>query len=215
MNVLLDNFPEFRDGFIGTVSITAVSSVIALVLGVLVAGLRVSPVPPLRIFGTAWVTLLRNTPLTLLFLVSFFVVPEIFFPGMSPFLLGSLALGFYTSSFVCEAVRSGINTVPLGQAEAARSIGMTFSQTLRIVVLPQATRTVIPPLSSIFIALTKNSAIAGAFSVTELFGWQKLMSDRGYAITPVFIWVALGYLVVTFAISGLFWLVERRMEVAR
>ncbi|MCX5105399.1 MULTISPECIES: amino acid ABC transporter permease [unclassified Streptomyces] len=215
MNVLFDNFPEFRDGFIGTVSITAVSSVIALVLGVLVAGLRVSPVPPLRIFGTAWVTLLRNTPLTLLFLVSFFVVPEIFFPGMSPFLLGSLALGFYTSSFVCEAVRSGINTVPLGQAEAARSIGMTFSQTLRIVVLPQATRTVIPPLSSIFIALTKNSAIAGAFSVTELFGWQKLMSDRGYAITPVFIWVALGYLVVTFAISGLFWLVERRMEVAR
>ncbi|MFI6725519.1 amino acid ABC transporter permease [Streptomyces sp. R-74717] len=215
MNVLLDNFPEFRDGFIGTVSITAVSSVIALALGVLVAGLRVSPVPPLRIFGTAWVTLLRNTPLTLLFLVSFFVVPEIFFPGMSPFLLGSLALGFYTSSFVCEAVRSGINTVPLGQAEAARSIGMTFSQTLRIVVLPQATRTVIPPLSSIFIALTKNSAIAGAFSVTELFGWQKLMSDRGYAITPVFIWVALGYLVVTFAISGLFWLVERRMEVAR
>lgn len=215
MNVLLDNFPEFRDGFIGTVSITAVSSVIALVLGVLVAGLRVSPVPPLRIFGTAWVTLLRNTPLTLLFLVSFFVVPEIFFPGMSPFLLGSLALGFYTSSFVCEAVRSGINTVPLGQAEAARSIGMTFSQTLRIVVLPQATRTVIPPLSSIFIALTKNSAIAGAFSVTELFGWQKLMSDGGYAITPVFIWVALGYLVVTFAISGLFWLVERRMEVAR
>ncbi|MFE6664996.1 amino acid ABC transporter permease [Streptomyces sp. NPDC057697] len=215
MNVLLDNFPEFRDGFIGTVSITAVSSVIALVLGVVVAGLRVSPVPPLRIFGTAWVTLLRNTPLTLLFLVSFFVVPEIFFPGMSPFLLGSLALGFYTSSFVCEAVRSGINTVPLGQAEAARSIGMTFSQTLRIVVLPQATRTVIPPLSSIFIALTKNSAIAGAFSVTELFGWQKLMSDRGYAITPVFIWVALGYLVVTFAISGLFWLIERRMEVAR
>ncbi|MCX4673818.1 amino acid ABC transporter permease [Streptomyces sp. BE308] len=215
MNVLLDNFPEFRDGFIGTVSITAVSSVIALVLGVAIAGFRVSPVPPLRIFGTAWVTLLRNTPLTLLFLIFYFVVPEILFPGMSPFLLGSLALGFYTSSFVCEAVRSGINTVPLGQAEAARSIGMTFAQTLRIVVLPQATRTVIPPLSSIFIALTKNSAIAGAFSVTELFGWQKLMSDRGYEITPVFIWVALGYLVVTFVISGLFRLLERRMEVAR
>ncbi|GGY93483.1 amino acid ABC transporter permease [Streptomyces nitrosporeus] len=215
MNVLLDNFPEFRDGFIGTVSITAVSSVIALVLGVVIAGFRVSPVPPLRVFGTAWVTLLRNTPLTLLFLIFFFVVPEILFPGMSPFLLGSLALGFYTSSFVCEAVRSGINTVPLGQAEAARSIGMTFAQTLRMVVLPQATRTVIPPLSSIFIALTKNSAIAGAFSVTELFGWQKLMSDRGYEITPVFIWVALGYLVVTFVISGLFRLLERRMEVAR
>lgn len=215
MNVLLDHFPEFRDGFIGTVSITAVSSLLALILGIVVAGFRVSPVPPLRIFGTAWVTLLRNTPLTLLFLVSFFVVPEIFFPGMSPFVLGSLALGFYTSAFVCEAVRSGISTVPIGQAEAARSLGMTFSQTLRMIVLPQATRTVLPPLSSIFIALTKNSAIAGAFSVTELFGWQTLMSEQGYAIGPIFLWVAAAYLVVTFTISGIFRLLERRMEVAR
>lgn len=215
MNVLLDHFPEFRDGFIGTVSITAVSSVIALVLGIVVAGFRVSPVPPLRVFGTAWVTLLRNTPLTLLFLVSFFVVPEILFPGMSPFVLGSLALGFYTSAFVCEAVRSGISTVPIGQAEAARSLGMTFSQTLRMIVLPQATRTVLPPLSSIFIALTKNSAIAGAFSVTELFGWQTLMSEQGYAIGAIFLWVALAYLVVTFTISGIFRVLERRMEVAR
>ncbi|MFG3498150.1 amino acid ABC transporter permease [Streptomyces sp. NPDC047928] len=215
MNVLLDYFPEFRDGFIGTVSITAVSSAIALFLGVLIAGFRVSPVPPLRFFGAAWVTLLRNTPLTLLFLVSFFVVPEVLFPGMSPFVLGSLALGFYTSAFVCEAVRSGINTVPVGQAEAARSIGMTFSQTLRMIVLPQATRTVLPPLSSIFIALTKNSAIAGAFSVAELFGWQKLLSDQGYDIVPIFLWVVLGYLVITFTISGIFRLLERRMEVAR
>ncbi|MFJ9828580.1 amino acid ABC transporter permease [Streptomyces sp. NPDC101160] len=215
MNVLLDNFAEFRNGFIGTVEITVVSSVIALLLGVVIAGFRVSPVPPLRFFGTAWVTLLRNTPLTLLFLVFFFVVPEILFPGMSPFVLASLALGFYTSSFVCEAVRSGINTVPLGQAEAARSLGLTFTQTLRLIVLPQATRTVLPPLSSIFIALTKNSAIAGAFSVTELFGWQTLMSEQGYAIVPIFVWVALAYLVITFAISGLFRLLERNLEVAR
>ncbi|MCK8675856.1 MULTISPECIES: amino acid ABC transporter permease [Streptomyces] len=215
MNVLLDHFSDFRDGFIGTVSITAVSTVIALVLGLVIAGFRVSPIPPLRWFGTAWVTLLRNTPLTLLFLVTTFVVPEILFPGMSAFVLGSLALGFYTSSFICEAVRSGINTVPLGQAEAARSLGMTFPQTLSLIVLPQATRTVLPPLSSILIALTKNSAIAGAFSVTELFGWQKLMGEEGYDIVPVFLWVALAYLVVTFTISGVFRLLERRMEVAR
>ncbi|MCS0637654.1 amino acid ABC transporter permease [Streptomyces sp. LP05-1] len=215
MNVLLDHFSDFRDGFLGTVSITAVSSVIALVLGLVVAGFRVSPVPPLRWFGTAWVTLLRNTPLTLLFLVTTFVVPEILFPGMSAFVLGSLALGFYTSSFICEAVRSGINTVPLGQAEAARSLGMSFTQTLRMIVLPQATRTVLPPLSSILIALTKNSAIAGAFSVTELFGWQKVMSEEGYSIVPVFFWVAVAYLIVTFTISGVFRVLERRLEVAR
>ncbi|MGW7416601.1 amino acid ABC transporter permease [Streptomyces sp. NPDC054863] len=215
MNVLTDHLPLFWEGFIGTVFITAVSSVIAVVLGLLIAGFRVSPVPPLRFFGTAWVTILRNTPLTLLFLVTTFVVPEIFFPGMSPFLLGAVALGFYTSSFVCEAVRSGISTVPVGQAEAARSLGMTFGQTLRMIVLPQATRTVLPPLSSIFIALTKNTAIAGAFAVVELFGVQKTLSEDGYAILPIFIFVALGYLIVTFAISGLFRLLERRMEVAR
>ncbi|MFH8348378.1 amino acid ABC transporter permease [Streptomyces sp. NPDC018045] len=215
MNVLLDYLPEFRTGFLGTVSLTAASGALALLLGLLIAGFRVSPVPPLRAFGTAWVTLLRNTPLTLLFLVAFFVVPQIFFPGISPFVLATLALGFYTSSFICEAVRSGINTVPLGQAEAARSIGMTFIQTLRIIVLPQATRTVIPPLSSILIALTKNSAIAGAFSNAELFNVSKLLNDQGRPIGWIFLWIALAYLIITFAISGIFRLLERRLEVAR
>jgi glutamate transport system permease protein len=215
MNVLLDHLDLFRDGFIGTVSLTAASAALALVLGVLIAGFRVSPVPPLRVFGTVWVTLLRNTPLTLLFLVAFFVLPQVIFPGISSYVLGVLALGFYTSAFVCEAVRSGISTVPLGQAEAARSLGMTFVQTLRMVVLPQATRTVLPPLSSIIIALTKNSAIAGAFNNPELFSVQKVLSDKGFNVMVIFVWVALAYLVLVFAISGLFRLLERRLEVAR
>lgn len=215
MNVLLDNFALFREGFLGTVALTAASAVIALVLGVVMAGFRVSPVPPLRMLGSAWVTLLRNTPLVLLFLIAFFILPKVLFPGMSPYILAILALGFYTSSFVCEAVRSGINTVALGQAEAARSLGMTFIQTLRNIVLPQASRTVIAPMSSIMIALTKNTAIAGAFSNIELFGTQKDLSDMGYNIMFVFFWVALAYLVITFTISGLFRLLERQMGVAR
>jgi glutamate transport system permease protein len=215
MNVLLDHLDLFRDGFLGTVSLTAASAALSLVLGVLIAAFRVSPVPPLRAFGTAWVTLLRNTPLTLLFLVAFFVLPQIVFPGISSYILGVLALGLYTSSFVCEAVRSGISTVPLGQAEAARSLGMTFVQTLSMVVLPQATRTVLPPLSSIMIALTKNSAIAGAFNNPELFSVQKVLSDKGYNVMVIFVWVALAYLVLVFLISGLFRLLERRLEVAR
>ncbi|MDX3233496.1 amino acid ABC transporter permease [Streptomyces sp. ME19-01-6] len=215
MNLLFDYFPEFRDGFLGTLSLTAASAALALILGIIMAGFRVSPIPPLRAFGTAWVTLLRNTPLTLLFLITFFVIPQILFPGTSPYRLAVGALGCYTSTFVCEAVRSGIGTVPIGQAEAARSLGMTFFQTLRMIVLPQATRTVIPPLSSIFIALTKNSAIAGVFSNTELFNVSKLLSDKGYPIGWIFLWIALAYLVITFSISGLFRLIERRMEVAR
>ncbi|MBW1595470.1 amino acid ABC transporter permease [Streptomyces sp. JJ38] len=215
MNVLLDHFALFREGFLGTVSLTLTSALIALVLGIVIAGCRVSPVPPLRAFGAAWVTVLRNTPLLLLFLVAFFILPEVLFPGMSPYVLAILALGFYTSSFVCEAIRSGINTVPVGQAEAARSLGLTFLQTLSLVVLPQATRTVLPPMSSILIALTKNSAIAGAFSNTELFGVQKDLSDMGYNIMTVFFWVAAAYLIITFSISGVFRALESRMGVAR
>ncbi|MDG4860420.1 amino acid ABC transporter permease [Streptomyces sp. T-3] len=215
MNVLLDHWPEFREGFIGTIWLTLASGLLAMLLGVVLAGFRVSPVPPLRFFGTAWVTLFRNTPLTLLFLTIWFAVPQVFDLGLDPWTKALAVLSCYTSAFVCEAVRSGINTVPLGQAEAARSIGMTFFQTLGSIILPQAVRTVLPPLSSIFIALTKNSAIAGAFSVSELFGWQKLLTDKGLPIAWIFLWVALGYLVITFTISGIFRLLERSLEVAR
>ncbi|KUF13169.1 MULTISPECIES: amino acid ABC transporter permease [Streptomyces] len=215
MDVLLDNLSLFREGFYGTVKLTVVSALVAIVAGVIVAGCRVSPVLPLRIFGTAWVTLLRNTPLTLLFLVAFFVVPKVLYPDLDSFALAVAACGFYTSAFVAEAVRSGINTVPLGQAEAARSIGLTFTQSMRLVVLPQATRNVVPPLSSIFIALTKNTAIAGAFDNTELFNVSKTLSNDGYDIVMIFVWITVAYLIITYAINGLFRVLEHRLEVAR
>ncbi|MFF8640461.1 amino acid ABC transporter permease [Streptomyces sp. NPDC015345] len=215
MNVLTDNLSLFREGFIGTVELTVVSGIIALVLGVIIAAFRVSPVPPLRVFGTVWVNVLRNTPLTLLFLVAFFILPKILFPEMDSFVLGVVALGFYTSSFIAEALRSGINTVPMGQAEAARAIGMSFTQVMRVVVLPQATRAVVAPMGSIFIALTKNSAIAGSFDNVDLFNVAKTLSNDGYDIAMIFLWITLAYLVITYAINGAFRLLEHRMEVAR
>ncbi|MEU4794560.1 amino acid ABC transporter permease [Streptomyces sp. NPDC023327] len=215
MNVLTDNLSLFREGFIGTVELTAVSGVIAMVLGVIIAAFRVSPVPPLRVFGTLWVNILRNTPLTLLFLVAFFILPKILFPDMDSFVLGVVALGFYTSSFVAEALRSGINTVPMGQAEAARAIGMSFTQVMRVVVLPQATRAVVAPMGSIFIALTKNSAIAGSFDNVDLFNVAKTLSNEGYDIAMIFVWITVAYLIITYAINGAFRLLEHRMEVAR
>lgn len=126
-----------------------------------------------------------------------------------------IALSVYTASFVCEVLRAGINTVPLGQAEAARSLGMTFGQTLTQVILPQAARTVLPPMSSIFIALPRNSAIAGAFSVSELYGVQATLNDKGYAIFAIFFWVALAYLAISFAVGGLFRVLENRLAVVR
>jgi glutamate transport system permease protein len=215
MNVLLDNIALFREGFVGTVELTALSALIALILGVVIAAFRVSPVPPLRFLGTAWVTLFRNTPLTLLFFICVLVLPQLGLNKWSFFQLAVLALSCYTSAFICEAVRSGINTVPLGQAEAARSIGMTFAQTLRLIVLPQAARTVIPPLGSLLIALAKNSSIAGGFSVIELFTVQRTLGEKGYSIVMIFFWVALGYLVITGALSILFRILESRLAVAR
>jgi len=126
-----------------------------------------------------------------------------------------LALGCYTSAFICEVLRSGINTVPRGQGEAARSLGMSFSQTLGAVVLPQAFRTVIPPIGSTLIALAKNSAIAGAFSVTELLGTYKTLSELGYNIVWTFVWIAVGYLIITLTISAIFHFLEKRWGVAR
>ncbi|KRV51477.1 amino acid ABC transporter permease [Wenjunlia vitaminophila] len=216
MNVLVDNFAMFREGFVGTVRLTALASLLALVLGTIIAGFRVSPVPALRVFGVTWVTLLRNTPLVLLFFVVTLGLPALGLRGWDEDWLAILALGCYTSAFICEAVRSGINTVPVGQAEAARSVGMTFTQTLGQIVLPQAVRTAIPPVGSLLIALTKNSAIASGFNVTELGSVQKTLNmDAGYNIYVIFFWIALCYLIITFTISGLFRLLENRLAVAR
>lgn len=214
MDVLTDNFSLYGEGFLGTVELTVYASALALVLGFVMASFRVAPVGSFRVIGTVWVTVLRNTPLTLLFFAVMLGLPR--FGLVLPFeVFAVLALGCYTSAFICEALRSGINTVPLGQGEAARSLGMTFSQTLSAIVLPQAFRTVIPPIGSTLIALAKNSAIAGAFSVTELLGTYRTLSELGYDIVWTFVWIAVGYLIITLTISALFHLLERHWGVAR
>ncbi|MYR28356.1 MULTISPECIES: amino acid ABC transporter permease [unclassified Streptomyces] len=214
MDVLTQNFSEYGKGFLGTLELTVYASLLALALGFVMASFRVAPVGSLRVFGTAWVMVLRNTPLTLLFFAVLLGLPR--FGLVLPFqLFAVLALGCYTSAFICEALRSGINTVPKGQGEAARSLGMSFGQTLTTVILPQAFRAVIPPVGSQLIALAKNSAIAGAFSVTELLGTYKTLNELGFNIVWVFVWIAVGYLILTLAISALFNYLEHRWGVPR
>ncbi|GAA1276668.1 amino acid ABC transporter permease [Streptomyces sp. NBC_00117] len=214
MDVLTSNFSTFAKGFLGTVELTVYASILALVLGFVMASFRVAPVGSFRVFGTVWVNILRNTPLTLLFFAVLLGLPR--FGLVLPFkVFAILALGCYTSAFICEALRSGINTVPRGQGEAARSLGMTFGQTLSMVILPQAFRSVIPPVGSTLIALAKNSAIAGAFSVNELLGTYKTLSELGYNIIWTFFWIAVGYLIITLTISAIFNVLEKRWGVPR
>ena len=215
MDAVLDNLGAYREGFVTTLELSALSSLLALLLGTLLAAMRVSPVPTLRAAGATYVELVRNTPLTVVFFFVVFVLPQldILLPY---FAFAVIALTVYHAAFFCEAVRSGINAVGVGQAEAARSIGLTFGQSLRMVVLPQAFRTVIPPLINVVIALIKNSSIAAAFGVVELTATgTRLAAANGDAVIAVLVGVAVCYLVLTLPSGWLAGRVEHRLAVAR
>ncbi|MBM7787000.1 amino acid ABC transporter permease [Tenggerimyces flavus] len=215
MNVLIDKLPQILAAFGTTLQLLGASALIATILGVVLGAFRVSPVPALRWFGTAYVTIFRNTPLVVVFIIFVVALPELGFQS-SFFFRAVIALSLYAAAFVCEAVRSGVNAVQAGQAEAARSLGMTFSQTLRHVVLPQAIRTVIPPLASIYIALAKNTAVAEAFGVTEAtYQLDNLVRDFPGSLWFLFFGIALGYVIIVFFISGIAGLLERRWAVSR
>lgn len=215
MNVLIDNFSLYVDGLLTTLAICGYGAAGALVLGTILGTFRVSPVPPLRWVGTAWVNVFRNCPLVIVLFFCAFGLPEVGING-DYFWFGVTGLIVYTSAFVCEAVRSGINSVSQGQAEAARAVGLTFSQTLTAVILPQAWRTVIPPLGSVIIAMIKNSAIVGAFGVGgELFSAQANLSSAGKALVPVLLGVVVGYLIITIPAGLLLNLLERKVAIAR
>lgn len=215
MGAVLDNLHLYLEGFRTTLALTLISGAAALLLGTLLAALRVSPVRPLRMTGATYVEMVRNTPLTLVFFFVVFVLPRL--GATLPFFVSALvALTVYTAAFVCEAVRSGINSVGIGQAEAARSIGLTFGQSLRLVILPQALRSVVPPLISVFIALTKNSSVAGVFFVGELFNvGRRLATDRPDAVVMVLLGVAFFYLLITVPAGLLAARLERKVAFAR
>ncbi len=215
MDAVLDNLDVYLKGFQTTVTLTLAAAAVALVLGTLVAAMRVSPVPPLRAVGTLYVNVVRNTPLTVVFFIVVFGFPEVDVL-LSFFSFAVLALSLYTAPFVAEALRSGINSVSAGQAEASRAVGMTFSQTLRIVVLPQAFANAVPPLASVFIALLKNTSIAAAFAVAEATqNMQGLINRFGSSVIAIIAATALGYVVLALLSSLLFGRLERRLAASR
>ncbi len=214
MDVLVDNWDLFSRGFLTTLQLLVVSGVLSLVFGTLLAAMRVSPVPALRRTGAGYVTLLRNTPLTLVFFLVVFGFPALGI-DISFFARAVVSLSAYTAAFVCEAVRAGINTVHVGQAEAARALGMGFTQTLRHVVLPQAVRSVLPPIASVVIALAKNTTVAAGFSVLEAGAIRAYLSERGESVVAGLLWVAFGFLLVVIPLSLLQRRLEARWAVAR
>ncbi|MDQ4117634.1 MAG: amino acid ABC transporter permease [Actinomycetota bacterium] len=215
MDVLLDNLDLYGRAFLGTIMLFLVAAVGSLLLGTVLAAMRVSPVPALRGFGTAYVNVLRNTPLTLVLFFMAFAYPRLELVELSFFALACTGLTLYTAAFVCEVIRSGINTVPVGQAEASRALGMTFTRTLSSVVLPQAVRATVPPMTNIQIALLKNTTIAAGFSVFEAGGIYANLSERGYDVLIGLLWVALFFVILVVPLTILQRRLDARWSVAR
>ncbi|MFI7275827.1 amino acid ABC transporter permease [Streptomyces sp. NPDC049879] len=206
-----------------TIQLTFFSAVGSLIWGTILAGMRVSPVPIMRGFATAYVNLLRNTPLTLIIVFCSLGLYQTL--GIQMFGDGDVStinfrlavLGFivYTSTFVCEAIRSGINTVPVGQAEAARAIGLPFTQVLGTIVLPQAFRAVIAPLANVLIALTKNTTVAAAIGVAEASLLMKEMIENEAQTIPIALVFALGFIILTLPMGLFLGWVANRLAVKR
>lgn len=210
-----------------TLRLTGLALMGSLALGTLLAVMRISPIPSLRLGGAIYVDVVRNTPLTLILVAcSLGLYTQLGIvladSGSPTFIvdnnirLAVLGLSAYHASFVCEALRSGVNTVPIGQAEAARSIGLSFAQSLRLVILPQAFRGAIAPLGNVVIALTKNTTVAATIGVAEAsYVMKEMIEFRPDVIFLVFGIFAIGFVVIVLPIGVFMTWLSRRVAVVR
>ncbi len=227
MDAVLDNLDAVVRAFTYTLLLFLISGVLSLVLGTALAALRVGPVSVLRLAASAYVTIVRNTPLLIVLIFFRIAAPKI---GLNfnfvdvqfgdirlnnLFTACVVGLAVYTAAFVCEAIRSGINAVQLGQAEAARAIGLPFAGVMREVVLPQAFRASVPPLASVQIALLKNTTVAGALGVFEAFArMRSLNNDYATQRIEIFLVFAFVFVVLVEVLSFIANRLERRWRIA-
>jgi glutamate transport system permease protein len=229
VNVVLDNFDLVAKAFGYTIFLFLASAVLSLVLGTILVAFRVGPISVLSKAASVYVTVVRNTPLVIIFLFFQLGAGKVFdslrfswvdihigqFDFTSFFTAAVVSLTLYTSCFVCEALRSGVNAVPLGQAEAARAIGLPFSGVMRQVVLPQAVRASVPPLASTLIALLKNTSVAGVFGVIEAAAQMKsFTNDYASERWGIFLAFAIGYIILVEIVSLIATVLERRWRIA-
>lgn len=213
--------------FLVNVRLTLWSAFFAFVLGTVLAIMRVSPAPSLRWAGAAYVSTVRNIPLTLIILAASLGLwgqlgVELAgrdsgdFIATNSFRLAVLGLSVYTAAFVCEALRSGVNTVPAGQAEAARAIGLGFGATMRLIILPQAFRGAIAPLGNTLIALAKNTTVAQAAGVVQAASVMNTMMEfRPDLAVAIFLIIALGWVAIVLPTGLVTTHLSRRLGVAR
>ncbi|WP_349305431.1 amino acid ABC transporter permease [Bacillus sp. FJAT-50079] len=209
-SILTKYFDMYWEGFLATLTISIIALIASFLIGAIIAVMRITPIAPLRWIGTAYVEFFRNIPLLVIAFFFYFGTPALGLQ-LSGFTSGTIALTIYTSAFIGEAIRSGILSVPKGQTEAARSSGLTYLQTMRMIILPQAIKIVIPPIGNQFINLVKNSSILALIAGTELMYQADLISAKTYVVFDVYIFVALFYLVITIPLSFGVGYLEKRL----
>lgn len=214
ISFLIENWDTYFPGFVRLFEAANIAFVFAMIVGVLIASFRVSPIPPLQRFAAFYVTMFRNTPLLIVFFLFFFGLPKLGFT-FTPFVSTIIVMALYTGAYLSETVRSGINSVDTGQAEAARAIGLKFREVLGLIVIPQALRTVVGPIGNLYIANAKNTVIGTTIGLfVETTAAQRLANSTGQPIAA-FSAAAIFFVVWLLIAAQVFTVIERRVAIKR
>lgn len=211
--LIFDSMPFLLQGAGTTVLITIFSLLLGLIIGLFMGIGRISKNPIARIPATIYVQFLRGTPLLVQIFILYFGLPSALNINLNPYVAGILALGLNSGAYVAEIVRSGIQSIEPGQMEAARSLGMTHTMAMSLVILPQAVRRILPPIGNEFVLLLKDSSLVSVIALPELLFNGKLIASRTYDYFSMYIGVALVYLVLTWGASQIMGYIERRFAI--
>ena len=213
MNLVVNSFPLLLIGAGVTIQITVLSTAIGFVIGLVVGVARISHLRPLRLLAEVYVEFFRGTPLLVQIFLFYFALPVITGQRIDPFIAAISACGINSGAYVAEIFRAGIQSVDDGQMEAGRSLGMTWLQTMRYIIVPQAFKRVIPPLGNEFIAMLKDSSLVSVIGFEELTRRGQLIIAKTYGSFEIWMSVAVIYLVMTLTISRFVAYLERRCRV--
>ena len=213
MNLVVNSFPLLLIGAGVTIQITVLSTAIGFVIGLVVGVARISHLRPLRLLAEVYVEFFRGTPLLVQIFLFYFALPVITGQRIDPFIAAISACGINSGAYVAEIFRAGSQSVDEGQMEAGRSLGMTWLQTMRYIIVPQAFKRVIPPLGNEFIAMLKDSSLVSVIGFEELTRRGQLIIAKTYGSFEIWMSVAVIYLVMTLTISRFVAYLERRCRV--
>ena len=209
-DLIVNSFPLLLLGAVITVKITAMSVALGIVIGLFAGIARICRVRPLRFLAAVYVDFFRGTPLLVQIFLFYFAVPVITGQRIDPYVAAVGSCGINSGAYVAEIVRAGIQSIDEGQMEAGRSLGMTWAQTMRYIIVPQAIKRVIPPLGNEFIALLKDSSLVSVIGFEELTRRGQLIIAKTYGSLEIWFSVAIIYLVMTLSISRLVAYLEKR-----